>query len=162
MKKFLLFVIMTVLAITSVACGKKDTSKASANKGDRFVTNLGSDPYTLDSAISTDNNSNYVIEHLFATLYRQTSDGKFEKDLVEKEEAGADGKEYTFYLKKGLKWSDGSPLTAKDFEFAWKRILNPKTGSMNATELYFIKGGEAFNTGKGAEDAVGVQAVDDV
>ncbi|MDG2653527.1 peptide ABC transporter substrate-binding protein, partial [Vibrio parahaemolyticus] len=116
----------------------------------------------LDSAISTDNNSNYVIEHLFATLYRQTSDGKFEKDLVEKEEAGADGKEYTFYLKKGLKWSDGSPLTAKDFEFAWKRILNPKTGSMNATELYFIKGGEAFNTGKGAEDAVGIQAVDDV
>ena len=162
MKKFLLFVIMTVLAITSVACGKKDTSKASASKGDRFVTNLGSDPYTLDSAISTDNNSNYVIEHLFATLYRQTTDGKFEKDLVEKEEAGADGKEYTFYLKKGLKWSDGSPLTAKDFEFAWKRILNPKTGSMNATELYFIKGGEAFNTGKGAEDAVGIQAVDDV
>ena len=42
-------------------------------------------------------------------------------------------------------------LTAKDFEFAWKRILNPKTGSMNATELYFIKGGEAFNTGKGEE-----------
>ncbi|KEK21930.1 peptide ABC transporter substrate-binding protein [Bacillus gaemokensis] len=161
MKKFLIFAIMTVLAIALVGCGKKETSKASASKGDRFVTNLGSDPYTLDSAISTDNNSNYVIEHLFASLYRQTSDGKIEKDLLDKEEASSDGKEYTFHLKKDLKWSDGSLLTAKDFEFAWKRILNPKTGSMNATELYFIKGAEAFNTGKGAEDAVGIQAIDD-
>ena len=56
MKKFLLFVIMTVLAITSVACGKKETQKASAGKGegDRLVTNISSDPYTLDSAIATD------------------------------------------------------------------------------------------------------------
>ncbi len=100
MKKFLLFVIMTVLAITSVACGKKDTSKASASKGDRFVTNLGSDPYTLDSAISTDNNSNYVIEHLFATLYRQTTDGKFEKDLVERGSWGRWKRVYILFEKR--------------------------------------------------------------
>ena len=77
MKKFLLFVIMTVLAITSVACGKKETQKASAGKGegDRLVTNIGSDPYTLDSAIATDSTSGYVIGHLFSSLYTQDSEG---------------------------------------------------------------------------------------
>lgn len=162
MKKFLLFVIMTVLAITSVACGKKETQKASAGKGegDRLVTNIGSDPYTLDSAIATDSTSGYVIGHLFSSLYTQDSDGKYQNELAEKEEVNADGTEYTIHLKKDIKWSDGSPITANDFEFAWKRLLNPKTGSMNATEMYFIKGAEAYNTGKGEEGQVGIQVVD--
>ncbi|ACK93206.1 peptide ABC transporter substrate-binding protein [Bacillus thuringiensis] len=162
MKKFLLFVIMTVLAITSVACGKKETQKASAGKGegDRLVTNIGSDPYTLDSAIATDSTSGYVIGHLFSSLYTQDSDGKYQNELAEKEEVNADGTEYTIHLKKDIKWSDGSAITANDFEFAWKRLLNPKTGSMNATEMYFIKGAEAYNTGKGEEGQVGIQVVD--
>ena len=66
-----------------------------------------------------------------------------------KEEVNADGTEYTIHLKKDINWSDGSSITANDFEFTWKRLLNPKTGSMNATEMYFIKGAEAYNTGKG-------------
>ncbi|HDV4620586.1 TPA: peptide ABC transporter substrate-binding protein, partial [Bacillus anthracis] len=112
MKKFLLFVIMTVLAITSVACGKKETQKASAGKGegDRLVTNISSDPYTLDAAISTDSTSGYVIGHLFSSLYTQDSDGKYQNELAEKEEVNADGTEYTIHLKKDIKWSDGSPI----------------------------------------------------
>ncbi|WP_459503350.1 peptide ABC transporter substrate-binding protein [Bacillus sp. C1] len=160
MKKFLLFAIITVLAIASVGCGKKEASKASAGKGDRFVTNISSDPYTLDAAIATDSTSGYVIDHLFSSLYKKNSDGKIENELAEKEEVTADGTEYTIHLKKNMKWSDGSPVTANDFEFAWKRLLNPKTGAMNATEMYFIKGAEAYNTGKGEEGQVGIQAVD--
>ncbi|EMA6344069.1 peptide ABC transporter substrate-binding protein [Bacillus cytotoxicus] len=160
MKKFLLFAIMTVLAIASVGCGKKEASKASADKGDRLVTNISSDPYTLDSAIATDSTSSYVIGHLFSGLYTKDTDGKYQNELAEKEEVNADGTEYTIHLKKDIKWSDGSPITANDFEFAWKRILNPKTGSMNATEMYFIKGAEAYNTGKGEEGQVGIQVVD--
>ncbi|MEK0219107.1 peptide ABC transporter substrate-binding protein [Bacillus proteolyticus] len=161
MKKFLLFVIMTVLAITSVACGKKETQKASAGKGegDRLVTNIGSDPYTLDSAIATDTTSRYVIGNLFSSLYTEDNNGKIHNELADKEEVNADGTEYTIHLKKDIKWSDGSPVTANDFEFAWKRLLNPKTGSMNATEMYFIKDAEAYNTGKGEEGQVGIQVV---
>lgn len=68
---------------------------------------------------------------------------------------------YTFQLKKGALWSNGDPVTAHDFEFAWKRNLDPQTGSEYAYMLYFIKGAEEFNTGKGSKDAVAVKALDD-
>ncbi|PDY50092.1 ABC transporter substrate-binding protein, partial [Bacillus cereus] len=96
---------------------------AGKGEGDRLVTNIGSDPYTLDSAIATDSTSGYVIGHLFSSLYTQDSDGKYQNELAEKEDVNADGTEYTIHLKKDIKWSDGSPITANDFEFAWKRLL---------------------------------------
>jgi len=73
-----------------------------------------------------------------------------------------DGITYTFTLKKGLKFSDGSPLTAKDYEWTWKRNLDPALASEYATALYVIKGAEDYNSGK-AKDSAGVQvmAVDD-
>ena len=77
---------MTVLAITSVACGKKETQKASAGEGDAddLVTNISSDPYTLDSAIATDSTSGYIIGQLFSSLYMQDSDGKYQNELAQR------------------------------------------------------------------------------
>ena len=67
---------------------------------------------------------------------------------------------YTFSLRKS-NWSDGSPLSAHDFEFAWKRALNPETASPYAYQLYYIKGGEAYHKGEGNASDVMVQALDD-
>lgn len=74
----------------------------------------------------------------------------------------ADGLTYTFTLRAGLKFSDGSPLTAKDYEWTWKRNLSPDTASEYAHAFFPIKGAEDYNTGKSADpDSVGVKATAD-
>ncbi|MFP3514226.1 ABC transporter substrate-binding protein, partial [Peribacillus sp. SIMBA_075] len=69
--------------------------------------------------------------------------------MAEKWEISEDGKTYTFHLRDGIKWSNGDPVKASDFEYAWKRLLDPKTGSSASFLAYMIEGGEAFNSGKG-------------
>ena len=74
-----------------------------------------------------------------------------------------DGKTYTFHLRPGAKWSDGQPVTAKDFVYSFKRLLNPDTAADYAS--FFtdagIVGAADYNAGKGSADAVGVRAKDD-
>ena len=52
---------------------------------------------------------------------------------------------YTFTLRDGIKWSDGEPLTAHDFEYSWKRVLDPEVGSGAAFYLYYINNAQAYN-----------------
>lgn len=72
------------------------------------------------------------------------------------------GKRYVFHLRKDIKWSDGKAVTAGDFEYAWKRLLNPLTAAPYAFFLYDIENAFAFNTGK-IKDAslLGIRAIDD-
>jgi len=76
-------------------------------------------------------------------------------------EVSSDGLTWTFHLRKGLKWSDGSPLTAKDYEFTFQRLMDPKTASTYAWFYYVIKNGEEVATGKAPVTDLGVKAVDD-
>ncbi len=72
-----------------------------------------------------------------------------------------DGKTYTFHLRHST-WSDGQPVTAHDFAYAWKRVLDPATASDYAHQLYYIKGAAAYNRGQSQDpDGVAVTAVDD-
>jgi len=80
------------------------------------------------------------------------------------------GRKYVFHLRDDVRWSDGAPVTARDFAYAWKRVLDPATGSRNAMLLYDVKGVRAFHQGACPEPAegeagrrdVGVRALDDV
>lgn len=85
---------------------------------------------------------------------------KAEYGVAEKYEMSEDGKTYTFTLRD-CRWSDGAPVTAHDFEYAWKRVLDPKTASDYAHMMYVLRGGEEYNTGKGSADQVGVKAKSD-
>ena len=74
----------------------------------------------------------------------------------------ADGLTYTFTLRAGLKFSDGTPLTANDYEWTWKRNLSPDTASEYAPSFYAIKGAQDYNSGKVADpNSVGVKATSD-
>ena len=74
----------------------------------------------------------------------------------------ADGLDYTFHLRPGLTWTDGSPLTARDFVYAWRRALAPASASRAASMLYPIAGAEAYNKGETTDSTtVGVRAPDD-
>ncbi len=100
--------------------------------------------------------------NLFLGLTRITRTNGVLPGAAEKWEASADGLAWTFSLWRNLKWSDGIPLTAHDFEYAWKRALNPELRSVRAFMLYLVKGAEDYNTGKTrTSDAIGVKAVDD-
>ena len=60
---------------------------------------------------------------------------------------------YTFTLRDGIKWSNGDPVTAQDFKYAWKRVLNPDTGAQYAYIIStFVKGAEDYNEGNGAPE----------
>jgi oligopeptide transport system substrate-binding protein len=127
------------------------------------VNALQGEPDNLDP-----NRSNFATE---AAVIRQVFEPllTFDKDLKPVPAAASsfdvspDGKTYTFHLRAGAKWSDGQPVTAKDFVYSFKRILDPATAADYATFLTDsgIVGAADFNAGKGSADAVGVRAKDD-
>jgi oligopeptide transport system substrate-binding protein len=77
-------------------------------------------------------------------------------------ELSADGRTYTFHLRPGLRWSDGTPLTSRDFLWSWRRALRPETASRSASLLYAIENAEAFNQGRVTDEgSLGLAAPDD-
>ena len=125
----------------------------------RYV--LEQEPSTLDPAKSSTSPEATVQLQLFDGLVRLDDKGEPEAAIAKSWTMSDDGTTYTFHLRPNLKWSNGEPLTAHDFEYAWKRTLDPDTGADNAYMLYVIKNGEAFNNGKADRNDVGVEAIDD-
>ena len=82
-------------------------------------------------------------------------------DMAESFTTNATGDVYTFKIRKETKWSNGDPVTAKDFEYSYKRNLDPATAATYAGFLYDIKNAEKFNKKMGTADEVGVKAIDD-
>lgn len=103
-----------------------------------------------------------MLQNLFKGLYKLDADGTtYVPAMAESCEVSEDGLTYTFTLREGLLWSDGSPLTAHDFEYSWLRVLNPESASGCASDLWVIKNGEAYYNGECTADEVGVHATDD-
>jgi len=124
--------------------------------------NLGAEPETLDPALATGIPESTVILNCFDGLVRTDPSGnEIVPRLAERWDVSHDGRVYTFHLRKAL-WSDGRPVTARDFEFEYKRVLDPKTASEYALMLYYIEGAEEYNTGKIKDPSkVGIKALDD-
>ncbi len=119
------------------------------------------DAEVLDSTQATYAPAVQVIEQLFSGLVELTADLDIVPAVARMWEVLDDGRTYVFHLRDDAKWSDGRPVTAGDFEFAWKRVLNPAAASSNAEFLFDVKGARAFHQGRAAAEAVGVRAIDD-
>ncbi|MYL59222.1 peptide ABC transporter substrate-binding protein [Virgibacillus halodenitrificans] len=165
-KGFLLFVLGLILFMT--ACGdtedKQEKESSSSNKDEKVVKISapgeipGIDPVMADNDFSFN-----VINQINEGLYRLDKEGKPQLAIAAKEpEVSEDKKVYTFKLREDALWSDGSPVTAHDFEYAWKKVVDPKTGAaygpqleeivLNATEI--LKGDKPV-------DDLGIEALDD-
>jgi len=121
------------------------------------------DPPTLDPTMAGDATSISVIDQLFSGLAERTPEMDVVPDVARSWEVLDGGHRYVFHLRDDVRWSDGTPVTAGDFEYAWKQVLHPATGSPNASLLYDIKGARAFHQGHVSDpDEVGVRALDDV
>ena len=99
---------------------------------------------------------------LWAGLMKFNADFQAVPYVAEKVTANKDGSVWTFTIRKDSKWSDGGPCSARDFEYSWKRQLDPASAAPYASFLYDIKNGEAFNKKQVTDrDQVGVRAKDD-
>jgi oligopeptide transport system substrate-binding protein len=125
-----------------------------------FRFTLGSEPPSLDPALMTDAQSSIVAAGLYEGLTRLNTKGEPENAIAE-EIITEDSQTYTIKLRQDAKWSNGDPVTAHDFEYAWKRALNPETASEYAYMLFYLENGEKYNAGEGTADEVGVKATGD-
>ena len=122
----------------------------------------GAEPETLDPALITGQPEVRVACALFEGLLGSDEHGRPQPGMAESWEVSSDGRVYTFKLRDGLVWSDGTPLTARDFVASWRRTLDPATTSEYAYQLHYVKNAKAFNEGKiGDFSQVGVSAPDD-
>ncbi|WP_188622756.1 peptide ABC transporter substrate-binding protein [Caldalkalibacillus thermarum] len=126
-----------------------------------LLLNNGQEPTSLDPQIAFDSYSNNILNNFMEGLTRLGPDHTPEPAIAETWEVSDDGKTYTFKIRDNAYWSNGDPVTAEEFEYAWKRLLDPETGSPAAFLAYLIEGAEDFNAGEGSRDDVQVKALDD-
>lgn len=124
MKKLLALALCALTLVFACAAAMADAS---------ITFQMGGEPECMDPTINDYSSGSYALQSLFRGLYKYDADGALIPAMAESYEVSEDGCTYTFKLKEGLKWSDGSPLTAHDFEYSWKRVLNPDVGSETAT-----------------------------
>lgn len=128
-----------------------------------IILNRGNDidPSTLDQQLTTTVQEDRVLKDLYEGLVAQDSHGKAIAGAASSWEISSDGLAYTFHMRENAKWSNGDPVTAGDFEFSFKRLMDPKTAAGYASVLYAIKNAELVATSKMPVDQLGVKALDD-
>ena len=148
---------MLVLAILTTGCSTtKPTLNQPAQQTIRY--NIGAEPATLDPALSTGVTEQTLENALLEGLVRLDRDGKPSPGMAKSWAVSEDGRTYTFTLRESS-WTNGEPLTAEDFVYSWRRVLDPETASPYAYQLYYLVNGEDFNAGKVKDPAgVGVRA----
>jgi ABC-type oligopeptide transport system substrate-binding subunit len=125
------------------------------------MTVAAEQPVSLDPADTHDDVSTFFTSHLFQGLVRIGEDFNVLPAMAARWDISTDGCTYRFYLREDVRWSDGSPVTAKDFEFALKRSLDPQLNFSYAYLLSPIKNARAYVNGELDEiDEVGINAID--
>ena len=163
MKKVYLILMVVIMGLV-VSCGKEKTNKVNneaKKEVKRIAINENEEPQSINPNLTTDSTGITVNSIMSEGLMRSGRDGSPVAGLAEKWDISEDGLTWTFYLREGLKWSNGDPLTANDFKFSWLKVLDRETGAKKADLLYVIKGAEAYNIGDGKKEDVGINVIDD-
>jgi len=156
-----LFALFLAFILVLPACGTKSTGFEGPKVKNAITVPENQEPPSLDSSKTTDQVSSKVLNNVMEGLMRYDKDGKLTLGMAAEEPKESKDKKKLVFTLRDAKWSDGKPVTAYDFEYAWKRGLNPKTKSEYAFILYHLKNGEKYNKGKAKEEDVGVKALDE-
>lgn len=130
-----------------------------AADGETLIFNLTA-VKTIDPSLNNTVDGYIVLCNMYEGLYRLDDNDQPVLGAAESADVSDDGLTYTFHLRQDAKWSDGQPVAAGDFEYAWKRGLNPETAAEYAYLLYYVKNGERYNLGECEAGEVGVKALD--
>ena len=140
--------LVMALAAALPMVGPMETQVAAQGGDDDALRYLGSEPSTLDPAAANDAGTVQMHLQLYAGLTRLNEDVEPYPSLAESWDVSGDGLTYTFRLRKGLTFSDGSPLDASDFRRSWMRLLEPEFGSPGAALLADVAGASAYADGE--------------
>ena len=119
------------------------------------------DPSTLYHHLTSTVAEGHIMRDLYEGLVVQGADAEVVPGVAERWDISEDGMTYTFYLREDARWSNGDPVTANDFVFAYRRIQDPATAAPYANMLYVIEGAEEANTADGALEDIAARAIDD-
>lgn len=162
-------VMTCAMAMTMVAgCSSGSAANGSSSKEGTVGATpvkiaIENDMNTMDSSIATDGSSLSMIAFCQSGLIQNGRDGKITGDLAESWDVSEDGKTYTFHLRDGIKWSDGTPITANDFVYGFQRLVDPDTASEYnylASAVNIENAAECISGDKSV-DELGVEATDD-
>lgn len=118
------------------------------------------EPETLDTHKTSTVQEAHILRDMLEGLVTYNAKGEAVPGQAIKWEISDDGKTYRFTMRDGIKWSNGDPVTAEDFVYSYRRIMDPATGAKYANILYPIKNAEKINKGQGKVEDLGVKAVD--
>ncbi|OTW87162.1 peptide ABC transporter substrate-binding protein (plasmid) [Bacillus thuringiensis serovar sumiyoshiensis] len=158
-------IIGTSLLLTACSSEEKETknnTKATNKNETKQSIHL---PYiaeipTMDVTKATDSESMNVMRNVFEGLYILGEDNKVIPGVAKSYEVSEDKKTYTFHLRDS-KWSNGTPVTAADFVFSWKRAVNPNTAAEYAFLFFDVRNAKRINSKELPIDQLGVKAIDD-
>ena len=149
----------TYLLLFTIGCiGQVDATSVDFDSQSITIA-FSEEPPQLNSMKATDSVSIDVLSHTMEGLARYDRRGQMVPGVAERWEI--DDKSATFWLNKNARWSDGKPVTAKDFIYAWQTALDPATASEYSFILYSLKNAEAINKGELPPSVLAVQAPDD-
>lgn len=153
---------LAVATLILSACGSHKAQQSSNKPATKQVLNwsVPNELATLDSVTVAESGSADMINNSMEGLF-VLKNNKATAGLAIDTKASADGLTYTFSLRKGAKWSNGDPVTAHDFVFAWRRSVDPKTNSLAAYMYSGIKNADDILAGKKAAETLGVKALSD-
>lgn len=128
-----------------------------------YTYRLLDDIKSFDPQINTDAEGSMVLRDLFEGLVNSAPDGSSEPGVAESWDVSEDGLTYTFHLRDDAVWTNGDPVTAGDFVYAWRRLADPATASQYASymELMGVENAAAITKGEMEPDTLGVTAQDD-
>jgi len=151
------FTVWVIIGLVVVGVG----GVHAVERSETLIYNVGTEPETLDPALWTGIPEASIFLNCFDGLVRLDAEGRVYPGAAERWEESADGRTYTFHLRKA-RWSNGDPVRASDFVYAWHRVLRPGTASEYVYQLYYIRGARDYTTGKlDNPSSVGIRAVDD-
>lgn len=138
------------------------TDSTGGNAEQKLTFAVLDDPDSLDPGFTANTFAGPLFFTAYETLLKYDVNNELVNGAAKDWTVSEDGLVYTFTLADDIKWSDGTPVTSADFEFAWKRILNPEFAAANAHLVYsYIKNGKAAYDGEVSMDEVGIKCIDD-
>lgn len=157
------WVFLCLASFVLAACSPGETRVEEGNRLGEFHAANGSEPQTLDPQVHTGVPENNISMGLFEGLV--SADPKEltpAPGMAERWEISEDGLTYRFYIRENAKWSDGTPITAADYQWSWQRALHPKMGNEYAYMMFPIKNAEPYGTGKLDDfSQVGIRVIDE-
>ncbi len=173
-KSFILIFVVGLIGLVVICVGRGKTGRWRMGGGNRaeqapplrfepatLRLNIGAEPPSLDWAKATDATSFDVVSNIMVGLTSYSKDLSCVPACATNWQISEHGKRYLFHLRPNLVWSDGKPLTAYDFAYAWRRLLDPKTAAPYAFFLYDVENAFAYNQGKLKDSMqLGFRAID--